>query len=80
MTLAMKAASVVGLVLLVVAYVLNQRGAWHPKERPYLAANAVGAALLAVYSAWIGEWVFVALEGFWSLVSLVPLLRPAARG
>jgi hypothetical protein len=31
----------------------------------YLLANALGAGLLAAYSVAIGEWVFVALEGFW---------------
>ncbi len=75
MDLALKVASAVGLVLLVGAYLLNRRGAWAPTSTRYLLCNAVGALLLAVYSWWIREWVFVALEGFWSLVSFAPLLR-----
>ena len=72
----LKVASVVGFLLLVGAYLLNRRGVLGPSSRAYLLANAVGAGLLAVYSWWIREWVFVALEGFWSAVSFWPLLRP----
>jgi hypothetical protein len=69
-----RAISIVGMVLLVVAYVLNQRGIWRPADRAYLLANAVGAFLLTVYSWRIGEWVFVGLEGFWCAVSARELL------
>lgn len=75
MPLLMKAISVAGLALLVVAYLLNQRGHWKPGSRRYLLANAVGSFLLTVYSAWIAEWVFVGLEGFWCAASLVALRR-----
>jgi len=73
--LALKVASAVGLILLVGAYLLNRRGVLGPLSKTYLLANGVGAGLLAVYSWWIQEWVFVALEGFWSVVSFWPLVR-----
>jgi hypothetical protein len=71
--------SIAGMLLLVVAYVLNQRGIWKPGERRYLLANAIGAGLLTAYSAWIEQWVFVGLEGFWCVESLRALWpRPAS--
>lgn len=74
MDLTLKIASAVGLVLLVGAFLLNRRGVWRPTGTAYLVCNGVGAFLLAVYSWWIREWIFVALEGFWSVVSFAPLL------
>jgi hypothetical protein len=67
--------SVVGLLLLVVAYLVNQTGRTRPTSPRYLAANALGSGMLAAYSALIDEWVFVALEGFWCLASLWALRR-----
>lgn len=67
---AWKLLSAIGFGLLVGAYLLNQRGVLGPQSRRYLMMNACGAALLAGYSWWIREWIFVALEGFWSLASL----------
>jgi hypothetical protein len=68
--IAWRVASVVGLLCLVVAYLVNQRGGCRPDSRRYLLANAVGSGLLTAYSTVIGEWVFVALEGFWCAASL----------
>jgi hypothetical protein len=68
-----RAISIVGMLLLVVAYVANQRGLIAATSRGYLIANALGAALLAAYSALIDEWVFVVLEGFWCGAALFTL-------
>ena len=68
--LVMKTASVIGFLLLVSAYLANQRGRIHATSTVYLTMNGVGALLLAVYSAYIREWVFVGLEGFWCLASI----------
>ena len=67
---AWRVVSVVGMLCLVVAYLVNQRGACRADSRRYLYANALGSGLLTAYSAVIGEWVFVALEGFWCAASL----------
>jgi hypothetical protein len=69
-----QAASVVGLLCLVSAYLVNQRGGCRPDSPRYLAANAAGAGVLAAYSAVIEEWVFVGLEGFWCVASLFALI------
>jgi hypothetical protein len=67
--------SVTGFLLLVGAYLVNQRGRCTPTSHRYLAANALGAGLLASYSASINEPIFVVLEGFWCVASLLALRR-----
>jgi hypothetical protein len=71
-----RAVSIVGLLLLVFAYLVNQSGRTRADSRRYLLANVLGAGLLTAYSAFIREWVFVGLEGFWCLASLWALRRP----
>jgi len=70
-----KTLSVVGFLFLVGAYLVNQTGRCRPDSVRYLTANALGAGLLAAYSGRIDEPVFVGLEGFWCLSSVVALLR-----
>ena len=74
-----RALSVAGFLCLVGAYIANQRGACRATSRRYLFANAVGSGVLAAYSAVIGEWVFVALEGFWCVASCWALIRELGR-
>jgi hypothetical protein len=73
--LAWQLVSVTGFLLLVLAYLVNQAGRCRPDSVRYLGANAVGAGMLAAYSARIDEPVFVGLEGFWCAASLVALAR-----
>jgi hypothetical protein len=79
-----KTVSIVGFLLLVGAYLVNQAGRCPPDSPRYLVANILGAGMLAAYSARIDEPVFVGLEGFWCLASTVALVRrgrrPAAEG
>jgi hypothetical protein len=70
-----RAVSVVGFLLLVGAYLLNQRGLCSASSRRYLGANVLGSGLLAAYSVVIDEPIFVGLEGLWCLGSLLGLLR-----
>lgn len=76
---AWQVASIAGFLCLVGAYLVNQRGRCRADSTRYLLANALGAGLLAAYSVAIGEWVFVALEGFWCLASVWALQTRAAR-
>ena len=71
--------SIAGFLLLVGAYLVNQRGRCRPDSQRYLLANALGSGLLAAYSAVIDEWVFVALEGFWCIASLWALFGARRR-
>lgn len=74
-----KVVSVVGFLLLVGAYLVNQTGRCPPDSMRYLGANTLGAGMLAAYSARIDEPVFVGLEGFWCLASLVAWVRSGRR-
>ncbi|MHC4908438.1 MAG: CBU_0592 family membrane protein [Planctomycetota bacterium] len=76
-SLAWKVASAAGLLCLVVAYLVNQGGRCRSDGARYLLANALGAGLLAAYSMEIDEPIFVALEGFWCVASLLALARGA---
>lgn len=72
--------SVIGFLFLVGAYIANQRRWTHADSRMYLGANILGSGLLGAYSAVIGEWVFVGLEGFWCVASLAALRASVVSG
>jgi hypothetical protein len=66
-----------GVALLLLAFALQLSGVLDHASRSYQLMNAVGAGL-ACWASWrIGFRPFVVLEGAWSLVALVALLRPA---
>jgi hypothetical protein len=67
-----------GLLLVMGAFVAGLRGWLQPSARIYLLLNGVGAGLLAWYSAVIGVWIFVVLEGVWSVVAFGSLVRGLA--
>lgn len=75
-----RVASVVGMLLLVGAYLVNQRGLCRPTSARYLGANALGSGMLAAYSWRIDEFVFVGLEGFWCVATLAALVKARREG
>ncbi len=77
--MAWRAVSIVGFLLLVGAYLCNQTGRCQADSRLYLGANTLGAGMLGAYSARIDEPVFVGLEAFWCLASLLALKRVWSR-
>ena len=62
-----------GVLLLLVAFVMNLRKRWREDSLAYLSFNAVGAATACVYAALSGTVPFVILEGVWALVALVKI-------
>jgi len=70
----------VGVTLLLVAFVLNVFGVLQREARSYQLLNAVGGTLAGYASYLIGFFPFVILEGTWSVVAIVALLRPASAG
>ena len=65
----------IGVGMLLVAFVLNQRRAIYEHSRPFLAMNLVGA-LLCGYSAWLVRFMpFVVLETVWALFAAWGLWR-----
>ncbi len=64
-----------GVALLLVAFFLNLRGQLPHDARSYQLMNAAGAGLACWASYLLGFFPFVVLEGTWSLVAIVALVR-----
>src|ERR687897_2538634 len=71
--------SVLGSLLVLVAYVASQLGYLSVKGLAYAFANIVGSGILAVVAALETQWGFLVLEGAWALVSLVAVVRQKAK-
>jgi hypothetical protein len=64
-----------GVALLLLAFLLNLGKMVAQNSVPYLLLNTVGAGLACLASVLLGYWPFIILEGCWTLVSLVGLMR-----
>src|SRR5215213_4986708 len=67
--------SVLGSLLVLVAYVASQFGYLSAKGLAYAFANIMGSGILAVVAALEAQWGFLLLEGAWASVSLVAVVR-----
>lgn len=62
--------SLVGAMLILAAFTLQQLGRWKADDLGYLAVNAVGAFILTIV-AWLErQWGFLLMEIVWTLVSV----------
>src|SRR5215217_3727754 len=71
--------SVLGSLLVLVAYVASQFGWLSAKSLAFAFANIVGSGILAVVAALEAQWGFLLLEGAWASVSLVAVMRQRAK-
>src|SRR5215216_5690773 len=71
--------SVLGSLLVLVAYVASQFGWLSAKGVAYAFANIVGSGILAVIAALEAQWGFLLLEVAWASVSLVAVVRHRAK-
>lgn len=68
-------ASIIGAVLILLAYVSHQLGRMRPNGALYNVLNLLGSVLLA-YVAVVGRQVgFILLEGVWTVISVYALWR-----
>lgn len=70
-----QAISIVGALLILVAYAGNQFALLDRRDRAYNLMNLAGAVVLTVIALRARQWGFVLLEGVWVVLSLPPLLR-----
>ncbi|RMH43636.1 MAG: hypothetical protein D6689_04630 [Deltaproteobacteria bacterium] len=75
MDLAMQGLSAAGAALILAAFVRLQRGRCTPADAGYLWCNFAGAAALTAVAAWDRRVGFIALEGTWTVVSALSLVR-----
>ena len=67
--------SIFGALMILIAYTANQFGWMAALSLPYAVANAAGAATLTVVAALEEQWGFLLLEGVWTLVSLIAIVK-----
>lgn len=67
--------SVLGSLLVLVAYVASQFGYLSAKGLAFGFANIVGSGILAVVATLEAQWGFLLLEGAWASVSFVAVVR-----
>ncbi len=74
-----QAASFVGAVLILFAYIGHQLGWINPRKPAYNILNAIGSGILAYVAFHPFQIGFVLLESVWALISLYALLwKPKA--
>lgn len=64
-----------GVLILLIAFLLNLSGKISKDELPYILMNVAGAALACLASYLIHYLPFVLLEGTWTIVSMFALLQ-----
>jgi hypothetical protein len=64
-----------GVGLILIAYFCSTFGFMSSKSRAYFLLNVVGAGLACYASYLISYWPFVILEGTWTVVSLIGLVK-----
>jgi len=74
----MKASDIIasiGVIILLIAFLLNLYKKLPAGSKVYSLLNFVGAAICALSSYMIRFYPFVVLESIWSLVALVSLIK-----
>ncbi len=67
--------SVIGAVMILTAYGLNQSGIWKELHAGYLALNIVGSLLLGVVAIADGRAGFILLEFAWAGIGVIGVVR-----
>jgi hypothetical protein len=66
---------IAGALMVLAGFTLSQGKLLDPRSYTYLVLNFVGATVLSVLAIQSQSWGFALLEGVWSLVALVGLVR-----
>ena len=65
----------IGVTILLIAFFLNLTNKLSKDSLLYLVLNFVGAGIACVASVLLDYWPFIILEGIWTVVSAIGLLR-----
>jgi hypothetical protein len=65
----------IGVFQILLAYMLNVMGKIHHKELSFILLNLIGAGMACLSSILLKYLPFIILEGVWTLISLVSLLK-----
>ena len=61
---------IIGMFLLLLAFLLNQINIWKPDYLIYDLTNAIGGILMVIYAYLINSWPFLILNAVWALFSI----------
>ena len=67
--------SLLGAAMILAAFGAQQAGKLRPEAPAYLALNLVGALILTYFAVEARNLGLIALEGSWSAISVVSLVR-----
>ncbi len=70
--------SLLGAAMILAAFAAQQAGKLGGEDRAYLALNFVGAVILTWFAVEAKNAGLIVLEGSWSVISLVSLLKKRA--
>ena len=67
--------SVIGAVMILIAYGMIQNGIWRELNPGYLALNLIGSILLGIVAIYEQQAGFIILEFVWSVMALFGIAR-----
>jgi hypothetical protein len=59
----------IGMLLILLAFLMNQRGEWKQKDLIYDFVNFSGSGMLVLYAYLISSWPFLILNLVWMIYS-----------
>ena len=71
----LQALSIIGAIMVLIAYGLNQNGVWRELDGGYLALNIIGSLLLGVVATLEQQLGFILLEFSWAAIGVMGVIR-----
>ena len=67
---------VFGTGLILLAYVMNQRGHWPNTSKKYDVVNMIGSLMLVIFAITTDSLPFIILNGVWFAIAFRDVVRP----